>query len=100
MNKLVEKITKVNWEDDTSVIDFIKTADETDNFTGENIVVSINGGKTVRISTYQKNGWIRVNTYTIDKEVDEILGTERYVLIRETIIRKFKNARKYRFNKM
>lgn len=58
--------------DKEGFIDFINSYDS-DIYSGKNedeeeIVVEIQKNVGIKVSTYQNNGWIRVNTYTISKE--------------------------------
>lgn len=53
-------------------IDFITNC-ESDMYSGKNednegIVISIQKDIGIKVSTYQSNGWIRVNNYTLSKE--------------------------------
>lgn len=72
MNNLKEKLEKLDLENDNTIIEFINTM-ESDLYTGKNsegedIVVAIQKNVGMRISTYQKNNWIRINEYTIVNE--------------------------------
>lgn len=66
------KIEKLDLENDNTIIEFINTM-ESDLYTGKNsegedIVVAIQKNVGMKISTYQKNNWIRIDEYTIRKD--------------------------------
>lgn len=68
------KIEKLDLENDNTIIEFINTM-ESDLYTGKNsegedIVVAIQKNVGMKISTYQKNNWIRIDEYTIRNEVN------------------------------
>lgn len=66
----IEELKQLNFSDDKQLIKTIKNTDsnlfsgkDTD---GNQISLGIEKGKGIRVSTYQSNGWIRVNEYTIE----------------------------------
>lgn len=74
MNDLKEELEKLDLENDNTIIEFINTM-ESDLYTGKNsegedIVVAIQKNVGMKISTYRKNNWIRINEYTIRNEVN------------------------------
>lgn len=79
---LIKKREKIDFNDDNSLIQFInkKESDlyESKDNKGNRIIVGIEKGIGLRISTYQSNGWIRINDYYIDKEENKIIRTETY----------------------
>lgn len=80
MKSLINKINSI--ETDSDIIKFIKSLKESDygyyngtNVDGETIVVFL-GADGYRVSTYQSNGWIRINEYIVDN--DEVIRNELY----------------------
>lgn len=58
--------------DKDKFVDFINNC-ESDIYSGKNedgegIVVSVQKSTGIKVSTYQNNGWIRVNIYTLSNE--------------------------------
>lgn len=85
LDNLKDKFNQINWADDFSIINFINNNNSDlltgKNENGENIVFEIVKGDYIKISTHQKNGFIRINIYTIDKD-------ESVFIIREEIFEK------------
>lgn len=87
MDNLIDKFNNLDIESDTSVINFIQNikSSDIDLFTGtnvnnENIILAISK-EGFRVSTHQKNGWIRINEYTIIKSdfgTPELIRSETY----------------------
>ena len=80
--EIVDKIlNKLNFEDDNSIIEFIDTMISGiyfgKNIEGDNITVTIENKFEMRISTYQRNNWIRIMDYQI--EIDD-LTKQRYLV--------------------
>lgn len=80
--EIVDKIlNKLNFEDDNSIIEFIDTMISGiyfgKNIEGDNITVTIENKFGMRISTYQRNNWIRIMDYQI--EIDD-LTKQRYLV--------------------
>lgn len=78
MEELIKKFNCIKTE--SGVKKFIKSISENDlgyydgtNVDGETILVFIcsNG---YRVSTYQDNGWIRINEYTLDVDGDIVIS--------------------------
>ena len=78
MKSLISKLNSIN--SDEGIKKFIKSISENDlgyydgtNVDGETILVFIcsNG---YRVSTYQSNGWIRINEYTLDIDGDLVVS--------------------------
>lgn len=78
ISNLIKRINSI--VDDSDRKDFIKSISEDDlgyydgtNVDGETILVFIcsNG---YRVSTYQSNGWIRINEYTLDVDGDIVIS--------------------------
>jgi len=71
-NNLMNRLNKIDFNDNKSIINFINDIDFDVELTsglnsdGETIVISAQKGEFLRISTYQNNGFIRVNIYTLD----------------------------------
>lgn len=87
MSNLIDRLNNLDIESDTSVINFIQSikSSDIDLFTGKNankediILTIIKEG--FRVSTHQKNGWIRINEYTIiknDYSKPELIRSESY----------------------
>ena len=74
MKLINEKIKNLDLEDDKSIIKFIDTMETAlyfgKNADGDNITVGVEKSVGMRISTYQKNNWIRINDYYI--EIDDV----------------------------
>lgn len=78
MKNLIKKLNSICTDEDNKK--FIKSISENDlgyydgtNVDGETILVFIcsNG---YRVSTYQDNGWIRINEYTLDIDGDLVIS--------------------------
>ena len=78
MKNLIKKLNSICTDEDNKK--FIKSISEDDlgyydgiNVDGETILVFIcsNG---YRVSTYQDNGWIRINEYTLDVDGDIVIS--------------------------
>lgn len=78
MKNLIKKLNSICTDEDNKK--FIKSISEDDlgyydgiNVDGETILVFIcsNG---YRVSTYQDNGWIRINEYTLDIDGDLVIS--------------------------
>ena len=78
MQNLIKKLNSICTDEDNKK--FIKSISENDfgyydgtNVDGETILVFIcsNG---YRVSTYQDNGWIRINEYTLDINGDLVIS--------------------------
>ena len=78
MQNLIKKLNSICTDEDNKK--FIKSISENDlgyydgtNVDGETILVFIcsNG---YRVSTYQDNGWIRINEYTLDIDGDLVIS--------------------------
>ena len=66
----IEELKQLNFSDDKQLIKAIKNTDS-NVFSGKDvdrnqISLGIEKGKGIRVSTYQSNGWIRINEYTIE----------------------------------
>ena len=80
---LQEEINQIDWHDDYMIRDFINNNNfeifTAKNQDGETVIFGIVQGKRIEITTYQKNGWIRINVYTIDNDSPIfIIGEEFY----------------------
>lgn len=66
----IEELKQLNFSDDKQLIKTIKNIDSNlfsgKDIDGNQISLGIEKGKGIRVSTYQSNGWIRVNEYTIE----------------------------------
>lgn len=66
----IEELKQLNFSDDKQLIKAIKNTDSNlfsgKDVDGNQISLGIEKGKGIRVSTYQSNGWIRVNEYTIE----------------------------------
>ena len=66
----IEELKQLNFSDDKQLIKAIKNTDSNlfsgKDVDGNQISLGIEKGKGIRASTYQSNGWIRVNEYTIE----------------------------------
>ena len=66
----IEELKQLNFSDDKELIKAIKNTDSNlfsgKDIDGNQISLGIEKGKGIRVSTYQSNGWIRVNEYTIE----------------------------------
>lgn len=66
----IEELKQLNFSDDKQLIKTIKNTDSNlfsgKDIDGNQISLGIEKGKGIRVSTYQSNGWIRVNEYTIE----------------------------------
>ena len=66
----IEELKQLNFSDDKQLIKVIKNTDSNlfsgKDIDGNQISLGIEKGKGIRVSTYQSNGWIRVNEYTIE----------------------------------
>ena len=76
----IDLIKKIDFEDDKSIMKAIKKL-KSNIYTGKDqdgntIVVSIQSKEAIQISTYQSNGWIRINNYYLID--DEIIRSESY----------------------
>lgn len=76
-----ERIKHLNFNNDKELIEFIKEMNSElyngkDN-EGNIIVFGIDKGVGIRVSTYQSNGWIRINEYTIEKDEEDNEYIER-----------------------
>ena len=78
MQNLIKKLNSICTDEDNKK--FIKSISENDlgyydgtNVDGKTILVFIcsNG---YRVSTYQDNGWIRINEYTLDVDGDIVIS--------------------------
>lgn len=78
MKNLIKKLNSICTDEDNKK--FIKSISENDlgyydgtNVDGETILVFIcsNG---YRVSTYQDNGWVRINEYTLDIDGDLVIS--------------------------
>lgn len=84
--EIVDKIlNKLNFEDDNSIIEFIDTMISGiyfgKNIEGDDITVTIENKFGMRISTYQRNNWIRIMDYQI--EIDDLIK-QRYLVKTES----------------
>lgn len=66
----IEELKQLDFSDDKQLIKAIKNTNS-DLFSGKDtdgnqISLGIEKGKGIRVSTYQSNGWIRVNEYIIE----------------------------------
>lgn len=66
----IEELKQLNFSDDKQLIKAIKNTGSNlfsgKDIDGNQISLGIEKGKGIRVSTYQSNGWIRVNEYTIE----------------------------------
>lgn len=66
----IEELKQLNFSDDKQLIKAIKNTDSNlfsgKDVDGNQISLGIEKGKGIRVSTYQSNGWIIVNEYTIE----------------------------------
>lgn len=66
----IEELKQLNFSDDKQLIKAIKNTNSNlfsgKDIDGNQISLGIEKGKGIRVSTYQSNGWIRVNEYTIE----------------------------------
>lgn len=85
MDTVNQKINNLDLEEDKSVMEFIDTMDTGlyfgRNADGNDITVGIEKGIGMRISTYQKNNWIRIMDYYT--ETDEITK-QKYIVRTES----------------
>ena len=62
----------LNFDNDKQLIKFILNVDSNlyndKNGEGEDISFGIEKGKGIRVSSYQDNGWIRINEYLLEKD--------------------------------
>lgn len=74
MDKNVVLISHIDFEDDKSIIKAIKTV-KSGIYLGKECIVSVQRNVGIRVSTYQSNGWIRINDYDLGKDelVNEII---------------------------
>lgn len=78
-------IKNINFEDDNSLIDAILNC-KSDIYTGKDvegneIVIATQNSVGIRVSTYQSNGWIRINNYDIAEDENRqyyIIRSEEY----------------------
>lgn len=78
-------IKNINFEDDNSLIDAILNC-KSDIYTGKDvegneIVIATQNSVGIRVSTYQSNGWIRINNYDIAEDENRqyyIIRSETY----------------------
>lgn len=78
-------IKNINFEDDNSLIDAILNC-KSDIYTGKDvegneIVIATQNSVGIRVSTYQSNGWIRINNYDIAEDENRqyyIIRSENY----------------------
>lgn len=78
-------IKNINFEDDNSLIDEILNC-KSDIYTGKDvegneIVIATQNSVGIRVSTYQSNGWIRINNYDIAEDENRqyyIIRSEEY----------------------
>ena len=71
LEDLVERLNKINFENDKEVVDFISNLNFTDCLTGttedgEDVIFNIEAYKSISVSVFQNNGFIKKNIYTID----------------------------------
>ncbi len=63
---------QLNFDNDKQLIKFILNVDSNlyngKNGYGEDISFGIEKGKGIRVSSYQDNGWIRINEYLLEKD--------------------------------
>lgn len=78
-------LEEVDFEDDYSVMNAIDLCSsdllEGTNEKGEITIVSIEQGEGIRVTTFQYNGWIRINDYDLvhdDFGNLELVRSERY----------------------
>lgn len=78
--KLEEGMKQVDFESEDSLIDLILNTEsdicEGKNGNGEKVIILIQQNVGLRVSTYQNNGWIRINEYSL--ETDE--NREYYII--------------------
>lgn len=65
-----EELKQIDFNNDKQLIKVIKNTNS-DLFSGKDIdgnqiSLGIEKGKGIRVSTYQPNGWIRINEYTLE----------------------------------
>lgn len=81
-----ELIKSIDLEDDNSILDVLSKVQEGELYTAKNennedIVIAIQPNVGLRISTYQSNGWIRINNYDIAEDENRqyyIIRSEEY----------------------
>ena len=71
-NEIKNNFNSIDFTDDNSIINFINNNEAEamtgTNSDGETIVMSVQKGINLSISTYLDNGFIRTTIYTIDDE--------------------------------
>lgn len=69
----IEELKQIDFNNDNQLVKVIKNTNSDlysgKDIEGNNISFGIEKGKGIRVSTYQSNGWIRINEYTI--EIDD-----------------------------
>lgn len=78
-------IKNIDFENDNSLIDAILNC-KSDIYTGKDvegneIVIATQNSVGIRVSTYQSNGWIRINNYNIAEDENRqyyIIRSEEY----------------------
>lgn len=81
-----ELIMNLDLKDDNSILEVLSKVQEGELYTAKNennedIVIAIQPNVGLRISTYQSNGWIRINTYDIAEDENRqyyIIRSEEY----------------------
>lgn len=81
----IENIKDLDFSNDKQVMQFIQETSSdiiaATNVDGEDLVIGIDTGTAMRVSTYQKNGWTRIMDYEIvedDEGNPYIERTESY----------------------
>lgn len=76
----IELLKQVDFENDDAIIDAVYDIKEANMYSGKDadgndILVSAQPKVGIRVSTYQSNGWIRINDYevTSDRDTGELI---------------------------
>ena len=81
-----ELIKSIDLKDDNSILEVLSKVQEGELYTAKNennedIIIAIQPNVGLRISTYQSNGWIRINNYDIAEDENRqyyIIRSEEY----------------------
>lgn len=82
----IDLIKQIDLEDDNSILDILDKVEEATIYNGKDgedndIIVAIEPKSGIRVSTYQSNGWIRINDYDIAEDENRqyyIIRSETY----------------------
>lgn len=80
---VIENLRKLGLgpQEETEFIDFIMNTDselyDGRNSAGETVVVGVQKGAGIQVSTYQDNGWIRINRFELVEDDEKNLYIEQ-----------------------